>query len=841
MASRSIQLVALLASLSLLAGGDRAEARSQQSTEQRFVEGLLTRQLYSLAEAHCREQLARTDLSKRQRAELAVELSRTHTLRALSLPSAQSEVVWQAAFDALAEAQETDLGSSFPVLLRRQQALVHRARGDLLRQSAEVVTTAAPLRQQARTEFRKAIVQLSELEADLTTTIANYPRANLVDSDILTESELRNLREDVRSQLSRALVSQGLTYPSGSSDRTNSIVRAKKRYAELAERDDPIDWESRVAMVRCDRLLENEAVARQRLAALLEDVPARVAVAVRLEQARLEYDTGHPDRALEILQERTTQRAILPEWDYEYLRTLLALRSADLSKQALRRLESRTNNLVRTIEQQHGAYWMRRAEALLGRHIAASPQSQDAEMLSRAAANFFRSDKPDEALATYDKAAQIARESGSDQQAFDLAFTAASIEQRRGRYDAAARRYREAALALPEYARAAQAHLLSAYNVAQLARAGQAGALDRYVKLLEEHLQTWPAADTAAQARIWLAGIFRSRGAWSAAIEQYRGIPVDSPSYELALDSLISCYRDYLNTLRSDERQRREVASQAASYYSDLLLDERGRMPERLTPLQQKLLLAWAATRMVYQREGYDELEQLLQIALESAAESASPAWQAKARTLIVLALAGQPRQLDKAQAAAGQLEGAGGEDLIALVLALDVLRANSDGARERALADLQLSIAEQFKKLLETPDKKVRRRLSLAGAAALVEAERFVRARQRYAELAEEYPDDGEVQLRYAQLLSRPEVAIDILSRQAALAQWRVIERRSAKASPMWFDAKYHQAEAHHRLGNSEQALRVIKLTSALHPELGGEERKARFEKLRTKCEQAL
>lgn len=822
------------------------------SPDERFVNGLLSRRLFSLAEAHCQEQLSREDLSLRRRAELAVELSRTHTLRALSLPSSERDVAWLSAFEPLTAFQAKHGESSYSALTRRQQALVHRAHGDLLRQEAEVVTTAAPFREQSREELRQAITILSDLDEQLTQSINQYRKPARGEPPQLTENELRNLREEIRYQLARTLVSQGLTYPAGSADRTNSIVRAKKQYAPLAERDEPIDWNSRLALARCERLLQNEAVARQRLALLLKEAPAPIIAAAKLELARLNYDVGQLTRAREALQARLSEDhmaagQLAAEWDYEFLRTLLAIRKAEKNPQAERRLDSLTNELVQVIEREHGAYWLRRAEALLGRHIAASPQNQDAQMLARAAANFYRSDKPDEAIATYDQAAEKARAAGSRDQAFDLAYTSASIEHHRKQHEAASERYRRLSMSQPQNKRAAQAHLLAIFNAAQLVRGGGPTAIDHYIALLEEHLTTWPEDETAAQANIWLGKMRQARRDWAKAIGHYRQVPRNSPLFPQAIDAVIRGTDAWLASFSPEDAKRRTVASRAAAFYTELLLGGRGELPQPLNEQQRQLLLAWARTRMIYLTEGYDELEPMLRAAIQAAGPDATPQWKTAAQSLLVLALAGQPRRLKEATAAAEQLElgksngnneAGSGDDLIRLALALNALREAADGPREQQLAELQLTVVAQFDKLLAGASPTVQRRLKLARAAALVEAKRFDKAKERFAELAKELPNDRDVQLRYAKLLSHPSVATGDASWQAALTQWRLIERRSDKASGPWFEAKYHQALAHYKMGNAKQALRIIQLTQALHPDLGGKAMQRQFAELKKKCE---
>jgi hypothetical protein len=67
----------------------------------------------------------------------------------------------------------------------------------------------------------------------------------------------------------------------------------------------------------------------------------------------------------------------------------------------------------------------------------------------------------------------------------------------------------------------------------------------------------------------------------------------------------------------------------------------------------------------------------------------------------------------------------------------------------------------------------------------------------------------------------------------EKALDQWRNVEARTAPRSDRWFRAKYHVAELQYRLGNKEQAAKMIRLLAVLHPDLGGPELKRRFVEL--------
>ena len=150
-------------------------------------------------------------------------------------------------------------------------------------------------------------------------------------------------------------------------------------------------------------------------------------------------------------------------------------------------------------------------------------------------------------------------------------------------------------------------------------------------------------------------------------------------------------------------------------------------------------------------------------------------------------------------------------------------------------LAELQVQTAawlERHQSQLNEADLLRFRRIQ---ARSLAAAGRQQEAGSIFKQLVEAYPDDGQMQEEYAEWLltegSRSSV-------EAAQAKWREIERRSPPGSDRWFRAKYALASAQHRLGNSEQAVKIITVTQVLHPELGGPVMKARFLKLLEQCQ---
>ena len=83
------------------------QAESDTFHDSSLLEGLRQRRLFELAETHCQNRLARSDLSDVHRARLVIELIRTcaeHTLHAF--PD-QRRLIWQQADTAIDEHEST--------------------------------------------------------------------------------------------------------------------------------------------------------------------------------------------------------------------------------------------------------------------------------------------------------------------------------------------------------------------------------------------------------------------------------------------------------------------------------------------------------------------------------------------------------------------------------------------------------------------------------------------------------------------------------------------------------------------------------------------------------------
>ena len=810
------------------------------TSEERFLDGLRTRRLFELAENYCREELTTSALADQQRAELTVELSRTYVDHALQSPPDERDAIWaraQAVIEDLLRARPNDPRR---ILLQVQLGLVHLARGELVRQEAEILHNSAERLEQARDELRRAVGDLQTAQETLAVELRNANLRKRAEPGLLTADELLSLQRNLNYQLARAYRNQGQSYPPRSDDRTNSLRQAVDQLRPLAEADldDGVTWQSRLDEIICQRLLEHYPEAERRLAALDQaEPPPRVAASARAEEIRLALARGQLPEALALLDSgRAISRQHFADLDYASFEAYAAAwRAADQAKAAdqAAQYQSRAAELIQAIDRRYGPYWSRRAETLLAGNVSAAGGSKDLSLLVRAAESFYRAGEIEQALAAYDQAAEQAMKAQQTDVAFDTAYTAAVLEQKQGHHRSAADRFRSLALSAPKHAKAGGAHLLAIYNHAQAVKDDPAASDDDYLALLNEHLQFWPAEPSANQARLWLGKLQQGRRNWAAAIEAYRGIAVDDPHYGEAIGAVANCYQTELAELQAAGKPTAEAAEQAARYFEELISGGRDRLPERFSPVERLAAVTAAELYLQYADGRYDRAERILAAALDASGD-APEEWKSDAEGLLVFALAGQGRR-EEAALRLKQLAQGRPQQLLLLVEGLDEIARDSSASIRRELARLELQAAELLGAQRSTLSAADRKTFDLAYARALATAERRDEALRLLAGLAEASPRDGNVQEAYAQaLLEGP----DKTSWQAALNKWRGIEKKCRAGGDRWLRSMYAQALALERLNQKPQSLQLIKLTAALHPDMGGPELKAKFMELQKRCE---
>ncbi|HUT93948.1 MAG TPA: hypothetical protein VMY37_31080 [Thermoguttaceae bacterium] len=810
--------------LVLTIGG--ATGAEDRSSDQRFLSGLRQRHLFALAESHCTTRLEDPQLADARRVELVIELSLTLADWAVNSAPDDREPLWQRALAVTEDFAQKHPDNPQLLLVRLQGALGLLARGELAREEAPLVAQGEALLEQARTSLGAAIRSLQQLgeEAEDQLRAGNRPGRGAVgrdDGDRLTAYQLASLADNIRYQLARAYRNRAQCYPPDSPDWANSLTLAVETLDPLAKQDTthPLAWKSRIDEIVCYRLLADHATAQRRLEALSSaSPPPAVAVRARAEQIRLALAANRLNEAVQMLAGgRQLEGVGSGELDYAFLETYLAAwraanESGDEGQTAA--WQAKANEMLALIRGADGPYWTRRAQMLLSRYVQALPGG-DLAMWVQAAENAYHSGQYNDALAAYDRARTLAEQQGDEDRAFQLGFTAATIEHDRGRHQEAMSRYHALSKAMPGHPKAPESHLLAIFHAGQLARQQPSGSLDRYASLAQEHLATWPNASTADEARRSLGFALDSQGEWQKAIEQYQAISPDHPKFGEVVAAVARAYEAWLEERRTRGEPTAEIAASAAGWFETLIVGPGGRLPERWSPLDRQAAMEAARFRLNYTTQDADRAERILAAALEKT-EDSTPEWQSTARALLVFSLAAQGRR-HEATTMLGQISEGSPEQLLKMLQGLARIGAASGAEVKAELAGLELSVVELLRSRREELDASARRTLDSIAAQALADAGKTDAALDAFGRLAQAHPQDGEIQEGYARLLLTRQ---DAAALEAALAQWREVEKKSRPGSDRWFRARLAVALLHYQSNNQGQAEKILRLLEVLHPE---------------------
>lgn len=814
------------------------DASSVNDTQ--FVEALRQRRLFELAVRYCRQRLAELPPAAAPRADWTVELLHTLAQQAAQAPAEQRPPLWQQAH----EAAEAFLRQSPPppraVLVRTQQALVLLVQGELARQEWEASLAGREAAETARQVLRQAAGQFEQLARTLTQEIPLRHRSPPRDGE-LTASALEHLLLHIERQLARAQRNRALLFPPDSEDRAGLLASAMVSLEKLVARtpsDHPQRGELELDLAEtyrlAGRLTEAEPLTRRWSE---PSQPAPLRLRAQSEQLRLALARKDWNRLAALCTpDEPSGTPGWAEWALARLEGLLALAtSGHTPPEAGTRpaWQAQATALARQITRVGGLLAAQRA----GRLVAAAlpPGRHDPDLLVTAAESLVRESKWDQAATLFEQAAQAARTGNDRSRAFELAWRAAILRQRAGQHPAAAQVLQGLAQDQPDHPQAAAAHLAAAWNLAQHARRFEE-ALPSYEALLRDHLQRWPAAETADQARLWLARLQLARQQPHEAIDTAAGISPASPQSAAAIPLLAEAWQRELSALASSEATAR--AEQAIAFFKDRLSHAAGQVPPRGTQADRAAAVALADLILRYQPARAAEAEALLSTLLDQPQDEADPAGQAALKARLTALLAAQPGKSRQATQILQAMDPTHHGELWGLVLHLERLGATLPPDQQVALAEVLLATIGRLEPLRDQLAAEQRPILDRLYAEALAAAGQRDQALLRMEQLAANHPDDGAIQEGLAKMYV---AGNDPVHWSKGLAQWRLVAARSPPRSERWFAAKYGVALALYKLGQAEEAARLLKYLLTAPPGMEGSPWEPTYRDLLAQCEAAV
>lgn len=790
----------------LFTPGFVAHAAEETSPDQRFLEELLGRGLFRLAELHCRERLSAENLSQGVQAELTLELIRVLQERSLAAPGPEKKALedqareiyeefrkknpdcpWQLAVDfqyavgLLAQARRAEMEAHFALEpeegLQAAREILREAIRRFLEIDARREEQTLKLAQESKTSGLKPEKggKSGKKGAKPTSEPRDYSRFS---GDGLSLFELESLKNNVQFQLLLAYELQAACYPEDSLDRLNALKEAQSRARNLTmvPSSSRLYWNARIEELRIFRLQKDFEGARKRWELLVKQsdtMTENVRLEFLAERIRLALAEGKTDAALGIVKNDLHPEIIgkngeldcailelwLAQWD-----AAMKANSGDVAK-----LRDETIGILNEIRKKSTPWWARRAEVLFNGMFKKAAGNQNLPFLKMAAENACANFDAD-AVHACERLWDAAQAEQNEEMALHAGELAASFLYKSGKKAEAADWFRRLAVTFPENPQSVQNHALAVGVTAEvvsqeLQNAGGKfsdqlnGKLDQYQALLLEHFQLFGKTDPEILETLRkLEAVTRIRQNFAECVDVsmilVQNTPVTDPKYAETEAACFETWKKYLTQLKK---------SGSADYRRALL----------------------TAVRWV---ETLEESEAL-----------------AETRA----------------------------KNCFFLLCALDGLNTESE-TKDPKILQAETRLFTAMKNHLDAFPPEIRDEVEQIGTYAMIQAGNPQEAFPFYEKIAQKFPNRLEVQLTWGRLLAEKALAEnDPARKKAALAQWRQIEKHTENLTSDWYEAKYWVIRFLMEVGETKQAERVLRTFKTLHPDLGGEKWKGKFEEL--------
>ena len=519
-------------------------------------------------------------------------------------------------------------------------------------------------------------------------------------------------------------------------------------------------------------------------------------------------------------------------------------------------LWERLQSEVTKIEHESGGYWAARTKH--DWQSAGETQQYGGELaaLVRRAKTSFSTQNMDDSLKLFDEAIAAAKAAKQRKLLLELADTRASLLFQAQRFREAATAFQELAAA-PRHERSAATHLLWAFCLGKLIDKEPTDEhRAEFVAALASLSERFPTSTEAGEA-IWLLGQLTERQQrFREAINGYAAISSKHARRDEAWAAIARCHERLIAQLRSEKmatadaeeaaitqlspatRAVLEVVEKLGTSASEKRLDEddlkseisnsKFQISNLISRPQSELLVRLARLLLERQpisespprsRERVDEdlsVDRLLEVVLSFSRDAE---WRKSAGQLRVISLAGQ-RKIDEAEKLLDSLEKAGPDELLAMLDGLTAVSVRCDSTTRRFVAELQLKALQDL--ALSTQQELTaaqRTRLWRARAEAYAATGQVSKAITASEQLLEKTPRDAKLLRSMAELCELLETNA---ANKQAKGYWRRLEGLLKSGSPDWLDARWHVIRCCQKLGEKDEADKLLKVTKLLYPDLG-------------------
>lgn len=767
------------------------------------VSKLLSEGRYDQAELVCRQSLTAADLNETERSIYVCDLIHVLTERARRADDANVDREWSEVRSAGEGYLEEKPASPRSVLVRLQLATAQIAEAEQM--LGRVRIRPAQIRQQ----LQQAARQLQQLGTETDSRLRSQRSSDPNEDGYLNEKALRAVRASIRQRRAQALLLLAETDEVRPADRTYACAQARSELEKISPGDlsDRAWWQTRVALVKCQRLRQDWPAA-EKLIEELNSAPSARSVEswVAAEQLRVALDRKKWNAVRESIS--AAPSAASPELALARFDALLRLseEAALAGDQSLSKsLQSKAAETLPQMEANFGTWWRRRAEKRLLQFSAIHDlkgknreKDSPSELTAAIGRSLLAEGKPVEAAAQLMRAARQA-EADDRSRAEQLAREASAIVWEAQRWNEARRWYLELASLTADQQEAAEAHLMAVRSAAQAAR-DTPDQLAAYAALLAGHTSRWPASPTADTARTWQAKLAEQQQDWPRAASLHVKELLRHESRPAA-QSVVNCFR---RAIKNGSTKPEDVLAAAA----------------RLVAAEHtNSLLTGLRLQLEYSPRVAGASKSKLAAAASTLATSTPEFEQA---CLMLCELAVGNRDNSEARRHLANLESNEEVDL-----ALETLDRMS-GWDSQAVAQLRLELVEHYFVDQQTESAIDWQRQRAAALRDLGQVASSIDAARKCVAAS---PQTAADQWLLASCLLATDSKSEL--REAEAIGERLIGGLK-KGTPAWFRAKLLLAETWMKLGEMDRASRLLQMTNVLYPEWGGAEAKAAFEALR-------
>ena len=801
--------------------------------EQLYLQELRALGLEDLAAEHCREQLRHADrLKPSRRALYAIVLSDILARQASDATSAaKRQRLWAEAAALLTQLLAKDSAGPHTPAVRYQLAQLELAAAQLDRLRLAVSPDNAELRASARHHLSQAVKLLGQVDRDLQEqTRSLTPAESAVRSVMFVAIEDAARQARARTQLELALL-----HEPGSPARIRAAREAIRLLEPLVEhlagrRDDPLARqrlaEARLMLAEA-YLLANEHTKAH---ATLNDLTASKPPTEYLDRAlvlraRLHAAQNQWQKVYAFVRDaRDLLETSQPELELLFVEACLRLAVRRGRVEAARFLQE---GLLAAEElgNKHGAYWRARAAVIVADLLPDPTSITDPALLLRLAEVMVSRQDASSAERLYRRVVELTPPGSAIQRQAALGMARALRAQ--GRLQEAADALADIARRAPASREAAQGLLEAAYCYAQLYRAKRSQQfLDRYEDCLEQLVAAHRHRPEGRRALALLARYREAQSDWLEAARLYRQLAeLDDEQASEAVLRAARCYRIALQRLWQGGQRADQLLSETSGFLAAQirLLKAHGKLDEARA--------VGAELAIVYTSEGagrYREALELMETLFGPASLSSGQLDSLRAAYLVALLQTGRLRRAEEVSRSWSV-----GDLALAVSLLERLSRLGAASRHEqvrRTVGQVQLTLLKQVPPPSSdgSADRSLRLRLELVRGMALWLLGRQQEAEEVFARLEQRLESDPQALLAYARNLSA------LGQFRGARRAWRRLGRIYRPPSPVYYEAKYELARACLKLGDADQARKIIETLEVLHPSMGGPEWKARFRELK-------